>query len=134
MIDCGSTWNPVSQLLMKESDGLPESGHVPSGLKTVDVTLLMIYGSHKINTRVADRDGIVSETNGDFLAVDITGRCEVILGLPWLRAAQPVINWLDGTFMFGGPLNLPRVYASEEVVGWIDKPTGWRWRWPSLTK
>ena len=114
MIDCGSTWNLISQHLVQEN-GIPGDDDVPPGLKTLDGNPLRIYQNHPVDVWVTDSNGEDSTVNQPVLGVDMKGSIQMILGLPWLHAASPLIYWKSSTFSFrdGSDPNIPPQYPVD---------------------
>lgn len=56
MIDCGSTWNLISHLLVSELL-LENVGKIPNNLKTIDGTPLMVYGQYTVLMITQDSQG-----------------------------------------------------------------------------
>lgn len=92
MIDCASTWNLTSQLLVQENE-IPGNDEVPPGLKTLDGSPLRVYKNHEIDVQVEDSNHEVSTEKQSILGIDMKGSIRMILGLPWLRTASPMIYW-----------------------------------------
>lgn len=99
MVDCGSTWKFISHLFAIKHE-FPDQGQLPFNLKTIDGSHSQVYGQHSASVMAHDPSGELCTKGQTFLAMRIAGGVKVILGLPWLRAAIPMINWENGTFSF----------------------------------
>ena len=100
MIDCGTTWNFISQLKVMET-GLQGIRKDAPKLATIDGSPFKTYERH--SQEVGVKDEIECEVRGlqEFWGADIAG-VDVILGLPWLRWANPRIDWAKETLRFPG--------------------------------
>lgn len=99
MIDYGLTWNLISQLFIFKYE-VSHEREVSSRFKTVNKDWLEIYGSNAIFLTVQNEVSKASTMKQNFLEVNISGKCWIILGLLWLKAAKPMINWDTKTFSF----------------------------------
>lgn len=98
MINCGSTWNLLLQLKVQEF-GLKGSNNVLLGLKTLNGNKLITYQKHTLSVKVKDLESQMSIVAHNLLGADMAGVI-IILGLPWLNAINPNINWPDQSFTF----------------------------------
>lgn len=55
-------------------------------------TAAQIYGAHEISVDVEDNNRQRSTKQQDFLSVDIAGGMKMILSLPWLKSAKPMMT------------------------------------------
>lgn len=79
--------------------GLRGSDDVPPGLKALDGNKLIIYQKHTLSAEVKDSNSQMSIAAHDMLGTEMAG-VTMILGLPWLNAINPNINWADQSFTF----------------------------------
>ena len=85
MIDCGSTWNFLSQIKVKEAAlRIPVEAPPPSELKILDGTPLQVG--------VVDDKVVEVRADQTFVGADMFG-VDMILGIPWLDQVDPVIRW-----------------------------------------
>ena len=96
-------------------NGIPGNNEVLSGLKTLDGNLFRIYQNHSVNVWVTNFNGKDFTMNQPVLGIDMKGSIQMILGLPWLHAASPLIYWKSNTFSFrdGSDPNLPPQYPVD---------------------
>ncbi len=80
MMNCGATYNFISQMKAKELN-LQRNVSVPPGLKTLDGTPLKCYEGHSLRIGVIDANGHEIRTKQAVIAADMTG-IDMILGLP----------------------------------------------------
>lgn len=99
MIDSGSIWDLVSHLFARKHQ-LPDYRNISNNLKSVDGSPLQVYGQHLLQVTARGEGGNNSTLRQLFLTMPITGRVELIQGLPWLRAARPSIDWVKGHLSF----------------------------------
>lgn len=98
IIDCGSTWNLISHQWVKASGFIPWDYDPPQRLYTVNGDSIRVYGGYKINVDALDIKGRLRTVSSWFCAVDIAGSVDLILSLPWLVDAQPLVDWAEGHF------------------------------------
>ena len=93
IIDCGSTWNFLSQIKVKEAAlRIPVESPPPSELKTQDGTPLQTYHNHTLQVGIFDDKGVEVRADQTFVGADMFG-VDMILGIPWLDQVDPVIRW-----------------------------------------
>jgi transposase InsO family protein len=101
LIDSGATYNFVSQLRAKEMDleGVPtKMGHIC----TIDGNALQTYLTHETAMELTDDAGRTHQLEQQFVAADMQGY-DVILGMPWLKAQNPRIDFSAGTWQASEP-------------------------------
>jgi hypothetical protein len=99
MIDCGATWNFFFQSkLTKIGVLIPNGKPSDSGLKTLDGTPLMTYFDHALPVGVIDINGSERTSKETFVGADMYG-VDMILGLPWLSHANPLIRFRERTIV-----------------------------------
>lgn len=79
---------------------LENLGKCLCNLKTVDGTLLLIYRQHIILVFTKDTWRLTLILDQNFLSMSIAEGVKMILGLSWLRAAKPLIDWKAKNFSF----------------------------------
>jgi hypothetical protein len=97
LVDCGAHDNFLSQKLVVEEglQAIPTS----TGAHTIDGHRITIYGRHACYTQAIDMDGTEKDIKQEFLATD-SDQYEVILGLPWIEAANPDCYWRAKTWRY----------------------------------
>ncbi|MCJ1465115.1 hypothetical protein MMC07_003731 [Pseudocyphellaria aurata] len=123
-IDCGSSYNLISQILVRELD-LQGDGNLPSGLKTIDGSPLRVYDNYVMTVHLQGEQGS-SSLQQDLLGVDLVDKsCQVILGMAWLTAANPQINWAASQIRFphGHRFATPEgVTGGEDIMSTQEPP------------
>ena len=62
------------------------------------------------------------EGKSDFILLDLDEKFDVILGMPWLKQNQPVINWDAQTITVGStPRPTAATVLTEDQVYWIQE-------------
>ena len=97
LLDCGSEQNFVNHEWAKRH--LPQAGMSTKKVHALDGHEIMSYGKHRVLTHVADHKGLAREHVHSFEAVEMAGY-DVILGLPWLFAVNPEIDWINRTWVY----------------------------------
>ena len=97
LIDTGAQENFISQHLAVEV-GL-QAEPAPIGAYTIDGHRVAVYGRHVCETRAIDSKGVSRTMTQTFLATDIKGY-DVILGYPWIVAANPDCQWAERTWIY----------------------------------
>ena len=83
----------ISQLLAKELGLALDINYPGAGARSIDGRTLTTYSFYRIQVQFTDCNLATSAPyKEDFLGADITG-CDILLGLPWLRGLNPLINW-----------------------------------------
>lgn len=117
MIDCGSTWNIVSQALATRH-AMHLTDEQPPRLHTIDGTVLPVYGVFESTILVRDSVDKSATRKQTFLGMDLSGGLMIFLGLPWLRSVCPNINRADGTMSFAESATPPRWPPSDYPQRW----------------
>lgn len=91
MIDYGWTWNLILQLFISEHS-IPQDKKIFLGFQTISKKLFNIYGSNEIYLSVHNKSKEAKTLKQNFLKIDIAGLYQMILGLLWFKATQPMIN------------------------------------------
>ena len=113
LIDCGAHQNFLSQKFVLEEGLIADP--TTMGAHTIDGHRVAIYGRHAVETQATDMDGVTRSTEQEFLATD----CDdypVILGLPWMEAADPDCHWRAKTWRYRseeGELRIEEVKAKK---------------------
>ena len=98
MIDSGATGSFISKRLVDQND-------LPTREKDTQYTLQLIDGS-KISSGKLERETrplpVVIQRHHEELTFDIVGMAthDIVLGMPWLKKHNPVINWKRGVLKF----------------------------------
>ena len=124
LIDCGATWNFVSQDLVTRHS-FSVTGSRPQGAKTIDGTPLRIYRSHTLQVRTVDIDNRESIEDETVYGADMYG-IDLILDLPWLYSVNPDVDWRKQEWRLRENLNaepISIVSGSRDVGKMITAPS-----------
>jgi hypothetical protein len=112
LIDCGAEANFISQHWVKRN--LPESKCAPRKVHAVDGHQITAYGSHSLFIRAADTNGFTREGVHQTEAVELAGY-DLILGMPWLQAINPDIDWAERTWQYRQVTSLNQIKMVSAV-------------------
>jgi RNase H-like domain found in reverse transcriptase/Reverse transcriptase (RNA-dependent DNA polymerase)/Retroviral aspartyl protease len=90
LIDSGAEGCFLSQEWVRKHVRSTDS--VSRMVKALDGHRIRSYGLHRMRIAVADDRGLERQNTYPLTAVDMAGY-DVILGMPWLREANPDVNW-----------------------------------------
>jgi hypothetical protein len=121
MVDCGTTALFISKRFVKENK-------IRMHLISCEIPLYNIDGSRNrtgsimCSTRLRLRVGDIEEWRV-FLVMEL-GPEDVVLGLPWLRSANPSIDWAEGRMTVNSAMEGDNTRVEQVVANWVQ-----RWRW-----
>lgn len=95
LIDSGCDTLLLNQLWAKEHQLEPIEA--PRSVKSIDGHRIPFYGRHRIEIDATDFRDVTKSTTQTFNAVGMT-KYDAILGIPWLKKVNPLINWRDETW------------------------------------
>ena len=90
LLDSGAQANFVSQLWAKDHD--LRTRQTPRRVKALDGHCVTSYGQTTLPVVATDNQGITREVTQPLEAVDLD-IFDVILGYPWLRDVNPMVDW-----------------------------------------
>ena len=102
LIDSGAQGNYISPNLVNHAQLPWKNKDEPYRLRTVEGELVE-YGNGLVNMETAQLPLFIANQKHD-LRLDITEIShEIILGIPWLRASNPRVNWRTGQIQWDRP-------------------------------
>jgi len=119
MIDSGAQGNYISPNLVNKLRLPWKKKDEPYRLRTIDVSLID-YGQGLVDMETAPLQVTIAD-HGHTMTFDITeiSSHNIVLGIPWLRASNPRVNWRTGHLQWETPR---RELASAESRPREDKP------------
>jgi len=113
LIDCGAQSNFMDQLWAKQYlDDAKDTG--PRKVKALDGHQIQSYGARKLMLSTTDDNQLTRQTMHVFEAVSIEGY-DIILGLPWLRATNPIMDWQARTWTYREATKVEIMHPSRAV-------------------
>ena len=96
LIDSGASLNFITQMCAKELDLTPiDNGQVR--IRTLGGESLQTFGTHTLRIAIEDNHGGSASVQQQVIAANMVGY-DLVLGMPWLQAQDPDIDWAQGTF------------------------------------
>ena len=121
MIDSGLPYNLISQDIIARV-GLPgDDQNIPSA-QDLNGGGIRLYRRHHMAVEMMGTDNTATLDAAKIYGANITG-CKLILGLPWLRKAEPSIKWLTNVVLFKANAIKP---VSQEAAAIRAQTTGVR--------
>jgi hypothetical protein len=114
LVDSGAELNFISQLMIKEA-ALAASIDGATQARTLNGRLVPIYGTHKIQTRVADSSGSELIAEDLFCAIDLEDY-DIVLGYPWLQTRNPDVDWAGSRWRYPKDVEPPGVIGDDEFA------------------
>ena len=119
MIDSGSPFNLLSQDLIVWHQILGDSTDIPPA-RDLNGAGICLFQRHKMAVATRRIDNVPTLDAIDVFGANIAG-CKLILGLPWLRTAQPQIGWYENTVSFAHqeeePFSEEAAAIRSQVIG-----------------
>ena len=113
LIDSGAETNFLSQKWAKTY--LPDTPTSrPHKVKAVDGHRIQSYGGRTLVISATDTNQFTRQALHAFEAVDIEGY-DFILGLPWLKATNPDIDWDNGTWKYREAAQIQIMHPSKAI-------------------
>ena len=97
LIGSGADRNLLSQRKVEEL-GLQGSSDHKIELEDLNGNPLKIYQSHTIPIGTVDKNDFEVIQEHEFLGLDLPAGIDMVLGLPWLQKANPLIHFGEGGF------------------------------------
>ena len=117
LIDCQCPFNLISQSIIKHYS-IPGSNNDVPLAKDLNSGGIKLFRRHRIVVKAKGNDSSQSLDAIDVYSANITG-CKLILGLDWLKKAQPAINWGQNSVYYKPCATVPE-YPKETAKIWAQ--------------
>ncbi|EDN02416.1 hypothetical protein HCAG_00280 [Histoplasma mississippiense (nom. inval.)] len=116
LVDSGSEVNCVDEFWAKDHN-LEAAHRKTKMVKSIDGCIMRSFGEYNIATTVTDHKCNAQQTSHSFHAMKMKDY-NLVLGFPWLKQTNPLIDWSDGQFFFrsSGDEQQPQIISEQDVL------------------
>ncbi|KAI9777312.1 MAG: hypothetical protein M1816_004800, partial [Peltula sp. TS41687] len=106
--------NFMAQMIVKEWRLEPKERWM-SKVAAIDEHPVQTFGVHYLEMKIADKQGTTVTPTERVIAANITGY-ELILGKPWLKRYNPIIDWEHHSWAYNPKGRYARQSAQEQAA------------------